>query len=197
MAAVHPGKRNPNWRGGRSIASHGYVLIRVGMGHPLADVRGYAYEHRLIAFAKLGRLLAPGEIAHHVDGNKQNNGWDNIEVVKGNAEHFFEHRAPGSKLRKPGEPNTLIACACDCGEVFLRYDDAGRPRRYVSGHNQQPTPTLNAVLEALAKLGGAAVRADIARVAERRPPLVSTALLKLSRKGKVARDGHGRWRLCG
>jgi hypothetical protein len=43
MGAVYPGPRNPNWRGGRSLASNGYVLIRVGVGPHLADVRGYAY----------------------------------------------------------------------------------------------------------------------------------------------------------
>lgn len=54
---------NPNWKGGRSIASNGYVLIKVGTGHHLADVRGYAYEHRLVAERKLGRRLLrmPGE----------------------------------------------------------------------------------------------------------------------------------------
>src|SRR4051812_41815968 len=45
---------NPNWRGGRSIASNGYIIVRVGVGHHLADVRGYAYEHRLVAEQKLG-----------------------------------------------------------------------------------------------------------------------------------------------
>lgn len=43
------------WKGGRSIASNGYVLVRVGKKHHLADVRGYAYEHRIVAEQKLGR----------------------------------------------------------------------------------------------------------------------------------------------
>lgn len=43
-----PGPDNPNWRGGRSVASNGYMLVRAGVGHHLADVRGYAYEHRLV-----------------------------------------------------------------------------------------------------------------------------------------------------
>lgn len=51
------GSLNANWRGGRSIASNGYVLIRVGTGHHLADVRGYAYEHRVVAENSLGRRL--------------------------------------------------------------------------------------------------------------------------------------------
>lgn len=44
---------------GRSIASNGYVLIWVGRDHPLADVRGYAYEHRLVASQTIGRWITP------------------------------------------------------------------------------------------------------------------------------------------
>ena len=73
-------ERNPNWRGGRSIASNGYVLIRVGVGHPLADVRGYAYEHRLVASEMLGRPLAPFENVHHVNGRRDDNRPENLEL---------------------------------------------------------------------------------------------------------------------
>lgn len=130
------GHRNNNWRGGRSVASNGYVLVRVGVDHPLADVRGYAYEHRLIAFAKLGRPLRDHEVAHHRDGNKQNNAWDNIEILT-YRQHGFEHRRYSRGLQMPGEPNPSVACACGCGARFLRYDSSRRPRRYVSGHNIQ------------------------------------------------------------
>lgn len=129
---------NPNWRGGRSIASNGYVLIRVGVGHHLADVRGYAYEHRLVAEEKIGRRLVPGEIAHHKDENKQNNAPENIEVVMGNAEHFKMHRKRAAGLRDPGEANPLLKCECGCGGKLLRFDSSGRPRKFISGHNQQP-----------------------------------------------------------
>ncbi len=134
MGVVHPGSRNPNWKGGRSVASNGYVLVRVGVGHRLADVRGYAYEHRLAAEAKLGRPLAPTEQVHHVDGNKQNNVPDNLEVVTP-AEHRATHRRHARGLRLPGEPNPTVPCACGCGETFARFDPSGRPRRFVSGHN--------------------------------------------------------------
>ena len=55
MAKHNIGKKNGMWKGGRSVASNGYVLIRVGMDHHLADVRGYAYEHRLVAEKKIRR----------------------------------------------------------------------------------------------------------------------------------------------
>ena len=50
-------EKNPNWRGGKVKTQHGYILIRVGVGHPLADCRGYAYEHRVVLSKKIGRLL--------------------------------------------------------------------------------------------------------------------------------------------
>jgi hypothetical protein len=127
-------ENNPNWRGGKSITSHGYVLVRVGTDHPLSDVRGYAYEHRIVAIKKLGRMLKPNEKVHHIDGNKKNNVIDNICVVKGNAEHYLYHRK-NKKLRKPNELNLQITCECGCGLMFQKYDKNGRPRRYVSGHN--------------------------------------------------------------
>lgn len=49
------GVDNPNWKGGRTITEHGYVLLRVGSQHHLADVRGYAYEHRIVAERMLNR----------------------------------------------------------------------------------------------------------------------------------------------
>ncbi len=134
MGVVHPGSRNPNWRGGRSVASNGYVLIKVGVGHPLADVRGYAYEHRLVAFAKLGRALRRGEVVHHIDGDKTNNAWSNIEVLT-RAGHALEHRRYDRGLRRPGQANRLVSCACGCGARMRRFDHQGRPRRFVSGHN--------------------------------------------------------------
>ena len=70
MASWNVGDKNGMWRGGRTVASNGYVLVRVGIGHHLADVRGYAYEHRLVAEAKFGRRLLRGEVVHHADGDK-------------------------------------------------------------------------------------------------------------------------------
>lgn len=107
------GPLNGNWKGGRSIASNGYVLIRVGKDHHLADVRGYAYEHRLIAEQKLGRRLRPGEIAHHDrDHDRTNNAPDNIEVKASIAHHLFEHRKLNRGRQKPDEENSMKECEC-------------------------------------------------------------------------------------
>jgi hypothetical protein len=83
-------ERNPFWKGGRVVASNGYVLIRVDVDHHLADVRGYAYEHRLVAEIVLGRRLRRGEVVHHRDGDKANNNPENLEVLT-RAQHGAEH----------------------------------------------------------------------------------------------------------
>lgn len=117
------------------MASNGYVIVRVGTDHHLADVRGYAYEHRLVAEQKLGRRLLPGEIAHHIDENKENNAPENIEVLASRSAHMTEHRSQDSNLQLPDEKNTEKECECGCGSVFMKYDSGRRPRRFVSGHN--------------------------------------------------------------
>jgi hypothetical protein len=129
------GPKNGNWKGGRSIASNGYVLIRVGTDHHLADVRGYAYEHRLVAEQVVGRRLRPGEVIHHVNHVKTDNRPENIRVEPSRAHHHAEHRKRDNGLRMPDEPNPRIQCACGCGARFDRYDPSGRPRRFIPGHN--------------------------------------------------------------
>lgn len=132
---TYPGSRNPFWKGGRSIASNGYVLIRVGKDHPLADVRGYAYEHRIVAAEKLGRSLRPKEQIHHIDGNRRNNAPENIEVFPSMSAHRLAHRRKDSNRRRPDEPNPVILCACGCGGKFKKFDNSNRPRRFKPGHN--------------------------------------------------------------
>jgi len=123
------------WPGTRSLASNGYMLVYVGKDHPLADVRGYAYEHRWIMSQILGRTLRRGEIVHHVNGKRDDNRPENLVLEGSIAEHKAEHRAPGSNLQKPGEPNPMIECACGCGGHLLKYDNSGRPRRHIKGHS--------------------------------------------------------------
>lgn len=121
MGIVHPGPANPNWRGGRSIASNGYVLLRVGTDHHLADVRGYAYEHRVVAEVKIGRRLRDDEEVHHKNENKQDNAPDNLEVVTRPA-HRLEHRRVRHDLRLPGESVSWVIVGGESGPGAREFD---------------------------------------------------------------------------
>ena len=138
MAIWNTASKNGMWKGGRSIASNGYALIRVGTIHHLADVRGYAYEHRLVAEEKIGRKLKPRELVHHINGKKLDNRPENIEVLKSVAHHLNKHRKNNSGRKLADEPNPIVSCQCGCGESFDKFDSCGRLRRFVSGHNIQP-----------------------------------------------------------
>jgi hypothetical protein len=179
------------WKGGRTISSHGYVLIRVGINHHLASRNGYAYEHRIVAEKMLGRRLCSKEIIHHKDGNKKNNARSNLEILGSIAEHRQRHRTAARDLRNPGEPNPIIKCKCGCDQSFRKYDAANRPKKYVSGHNPIASPTMDAIYKALGC--GPLDRRSISIKIEIPVLPVASALSKMKNKGLVRRAGHGIW----
>lgn len=72
---------HPRWNGGMTTDESGYFKIQVGIEHPLADPNGYAMLHHLVFFSAIGANsapLAPGEVIHHDDEDKQNNRWMNL-----------------------------------------------------------------------------------------------------------------------
>ena len=186
------GKNNPNWRGGRTITSHGYVLVRVGAEHHLADCRGYAYEHRIVAERILGRRLKPGEIIHHKNGNKQDNRKRNIMIVGGNTGHLVHHRQRRD-LRMPSTPNPTILCGCGCGRDLKKYDGCGRPRTYISGHNPMRAIVQTAIMESLKT--GPLHRSRIAFLCGKSLRQVQAALYILKKAGRVYQVERGMWGL--
>ena len=73
------GSENPSWKGG--ITEHdGYILIKLP-NHPHAYKNGYVKRAVLVAEQKLGRLLLPNEVTHHINGDKQDDSPENIEIL--------------------------------------------------------------------------------------------------------------------
>ena len=88
----HPliGNVSPSCRGG--YTNQGYVR-EYSPDHPNADRQGFLFQHRLVAECYLGRLLTKKEQVHHKNGDRQDNRWENLEVMS-QQEHYAHHHQP-------------------------------------------------------------------------------------------------------
>jgi hypothetical protein len=73
------GASNGHWRGGRTRHKKGYVMIRTP-GHPRAISGKYVFEHILVMEQLLGRYLLPEESVHHLNGVRDDNRPENLEL---------------------------------------------------------------------------------------------------------------------
>lgn len=83
VGATYRGDNHKNWRGGRSPRSSGYVSVKIADDHPrinMATKSGHIMEHRLVMADYLGRDLLPTENVHHVNGQKDDNRLQNLEL---------------------------------------------------------------------------------------------------------------------
>lgn len=90
------GSAHYRWNHGRIVSDDGYVKIRVGRDHPLADPNGYAYEH-LIVWVSAGQPLPlSSETLHHKNEDKPDNRFSNLEL-KTRSVHNALHNAHRSR----------------------------------------------------------------------------------------------------
>lgn len=82
------GKVSHNSKGGR-YKCDGYVLI-LSRNHPMASPKGYVKEHRIVMEQHIGRYLQRCEAVHHINGIKDDNRIENLEL-KTRAIHSSEH----------------------------------------------------------------------------------------------------------
>lgn len=84
-AANPRGSRHGMWRGGH-IRLHGYVAVHVPRDHRFAAMAmkgGYVLEHRLVMAESLGRPLRANESVHHINGKRDDNRIENLQLRNG------------------------------------------------------------------------------------------------------------------
>jgi transposase len=97
------GERHPNWQGGRVARPDGYVAVSVPEDDPMFVMAknrgnlsnfgyGYVLEHRLVMARSLRRPLAKSETVHHINGDRQDNRIENLQLRNGRHGKGAAHR---------------------------------------------------------------------------------------------------------
>lgn len=90
MSEAKAGSRNPNWGGGRHKNFLGYVLVKIP-GHIASNAQGYVFEHRLVMEECLGRHLDSNEEVHHINGVRDDNRPENLQLFPSKGAHQTFH----------------------------------------------------------------------------------------------------------
>lgn len=77
------GANSPVWKGGRLKTPSGYIQV-TDWSHPRANKQGYVLEHIVVMEGKIGRRLLPRETVHHINGQRDDNAPDNLELWDSN-----------------------------------------------------------------------------------------------------------------
>lgn len=109
------GQASHMFRGGRQKGKDGYIRVLVPDDSPFASMRhGKArtvLEHRLVMAEDLGRPLFPYEVVHHINGVKDDNRRENLEL-------WEQSHPPGQRNGEHTSPH-CPTCTCHGGAHSL------------------------------------------------------------------------------
>jgi len=97
------GENNPGWKGGRHKSNEGYIFIRVSLSDPyysMVGATGYVAEHRLVIAKCLGRCLLKSEHVHHINGIRDDNRIENLELLSPDKHLLKTNTCQNCELKK-------------------------------------------------------------------------------------------------
>ena len=81
------------YRDGYTCHAPGGYVREYNPYHPFGSRRGLVMQHRLVVERDLGRLLTRAEVVHHVNGDRQDNRLENLELMQSQSAHMtHEHK---------------------------------------------------------------------------------------------------------
>lgn len=75
-----------------STKMSGYIYLRKP-NHPFAQKKGYIAEHRLVMEKKIGRYLTKEEAVHHINGIRDDNRIENLELCFSHGQHTKKYHS--------------------------------------------------------------------------------------------------------
>lgn len=101
-ASRKSGSAHAGWKGGVSKNQEGYILVRDNSFPEMLGRSGYVLKHRVEMAKYLNRPLTKDESVHHIDGDKNNNNIENLQL----------------RIGKHG--TGCVYCCQDCGSRRLK-----------------------------------------------------------------------------
>lgn len=97
------------------IIKKGDYLYAIVRNHPNRNKSDYVLMHRVIVENNIGRILGKDEVVHHINGDKKDNRFENLEIMN-SSEHNLIHYKQNYPNGKP-----MIDFVCEnCGIQFKR-----------------------------------------------------------------------------